>query len=62
MQAPEQIETAASAAVKVKEAITIASVINHAKNNRVEYILCLGFLHLLGVSDRILAQFNGVCF
>lgn len=62
MQAPEQIETAASAVVKVKEAITIASVINHAKNNRVEYILCLGFLHLLGVSDRILAQFNGVCF
>ncbi len=62
MQAPEQIETAAVTAVKVKEAITIASVINHAKNNRVEYILCLGFLHLLGVSDRILAQFNGVCF
>ncbi len=62
MQPSEQIEAAGTAAVKVKEAITIASVINHAKNNRVEYILCLGFLHLLGVSDRLLAQLNGVCF
>jgi len=62
MQAPEQIEAAGTAAAKVKEAITIASVINHAKNNRIEYILCLGFLHMLGVSDRLLANLNGVCF
>ncbi len=62
MQAPEQIDAATTAVVKVKEAITIASVLNHAKNNRVEYILALGFLHLLGVSDRLLAQLNGVCF
>ncbi len=46
----------------VKAAVTTASVMNHLKNNRVEYLLCLVALHLLGVSDRLLAQLNGVCF
>ena len=46
----------------VKETATAASVLNHVKNNRVEYLLAIGLLHLLGVSDRFLAQLNGVCF
>lgn len=52
----------AAATDTVKEAVTTASVLNHVKQNRVEYLLALGLLHLLGVSDRLLAQINGVCF
>ena len=39
----------------VKSAVTSASIISHVKNNRVEYLLVIGLLHLLGVSDRLLA-------
>ena len=46
----------------VKEAVTTASLLNHLKNNRIEYLLAVGLLHLLGVSDRLLAQIGGVCF
>jgi hypothetical protein len=46
----------------VKEAVTTASVLSHIKNNRIEYLLCLVALHLLGVSDRLLAQVSGMCF
>ncbi len=46
----------------VKTAVTTASVLNHLKANRLEYLLCIGLLHVMGVSDRILAQLNGVCF
>lgn len=46
----------------VKEAVTTASILNHIRNNRVEYLLGAGLLHLLGVSDRLLAQLSGVCF
>jgi len=46
----------------VKEAVTTASLLNHLKNNRIEYLLGIGLLHLLGVSDRLLAQVSGVCF
>lgn len=45
----------------VKEAVTTVSVISHIKNNRVEYLLCLVALHLLGVSDRLLATATGMC-
>lgn len=55
---PETIATAET----VKEAVTAASLLNHLKNNRIEYLLGMGLLHLLGVSDRLLAQLNGVCF
>ena len=52
----------AASAETVKEAVTAASLLNHLKNNRIEYLLVMGLLHLLGVSDRLLAQLNGVCF
>lgn len=50
------------AAVQVKGAVTTVSVLNHLKNNRIEVALGLILLHLLGVSDRILANLAGVCF
>lgn len=52
----------AAAVETVKEAVTAASLLNHLKNNRIEYLLAVGILHLLGVSDRLLAQLSGVCF
>jgi len=55
-------ETTAATADTVKEAVTTASVLNHLRNNRIEYLLAIGLLHLLGVSDRLLAQVQGVCF
>ena len=55
---PASVETVTT----VKEAVTTASLLNHLRNNRIEYLLGMGLLHLLGVSDRLLAQLNGVCF
>jgi hypothetical protein len=55
---PASVETVTT----VKEAVTAASLLNHLKNNRIEYLLGMGLLHLLGVSDRLLAQLSGVCF
>jgi dsRNA-specific ribonuclease len=49
-------------AAAVKTAVTAASVMNHVKNNRLEYIGLIILGHLLGLSDRLLAQLNGVCF
>ena len=46
----------------VKEAVTTASVLNHLKNNRLEYLLCIRILHLIGVSDALLGKLSGVCF
>ncbi len=46
----------------VKDAVTATSFLNHLKENRLEYLGCLILAHLLGVSDRILGQLNGVCF
>ncbi len=50
-----------SEAVTVKDAVTTASVLNHVKNNRIEYLLVIGLLHLMGVGDRILTHASGMC-
>lgn len=50
------------AATTVKEAVTAGSVINHVKQNRIEYALCLIALHLLGASDVVINKVSGVCF
>ncbi len=47
--------------VTVKDAATTASLISHVKENRIEYLLLVGLLHLLGISDRIFAQASGIC-
>ena len=46
----------------VKDTVTAGSVFNHLKNNRLEYLLGVGLLHLLGVSDAVITKVSGVCF
>lgn len=46
----------------VKDAVTARSLLNHLRENRIEYLLVVALAHLLGVSDRILAQASGICF
>lgn len=38
-----------------------ASLVDHLRNNRIEYLLCLGILHLIGVTNKAYAQVSGVC-
>lgn len=45
----------------VQGAVAGSRILSSLKENRVEVIGCLILAHLLGVSDRILAQFSGVC-
>lgn len=37
------------------------SILNHIKDNRVEYMLGVAVLHLLGVSDKVIGALSGVC-
>ncbi len=45
----------------VKDTVTTASILSHVKDNRIEYLLAIGLLHLLGISDRVLAYGTGIC-
>lgn len=45
----------------VKDAVTTASILTHVKENRIEYLLLIGLLHLLGISDRVFAHAAGIC-
>ncbi len=47
--------------ITVKDTVTTASILTHVKNNRIEYLLALGLLHLLGISDRVLTHASGIC-
>ena len=38
-----------------------ASIISHVKNNRIEYLVLLGLLHLFGVTTRVYSEVQGVC-
>lgn len=55
MMTSETVET-------VRDTATSARVITYIKENRVEMIGLLILAHLLGLSDRVLAQVSGVCF
>ena len=46
----------------VKTAVTARSLLSAIKENRIEVLLVITLLHLLGVSDRVLAQASGICF
>ncbi len=61
MNQPEQ-QTVVTAVDTVKRAVTSASILSHIKTNRIEYAVLVIFCHLLGFSDRLLAQLSGVCF
>ena len=52
---------ATAVADTVKDAVTARSLLNHLRENRIEYLLVIALAHLLGVSDRILAQASGIC-
>jgi hypothetical protein len=55
-------ESTPAAIETVKNTVSAASILSHLRNNRVEYLAVAILAHLLGVSDRILAQATGVCF
>ena len=38
-----------------------ATMLNHLKQNRIEYLLMLGILHLAGITNKIYGQVEGVC-
>jgi len=61
MISPEE-KTVAATASTVTKAVTTASVTTHLFERRFEYAIALIVCHLLGFSDRLLAQLNGVCF
>jgi hypothetical protein len=52
---PEE-KTVVAAAETVTKAVTSASLLSHIKANRIEYIGLVIICHLLGLSDRFLAQ------
>ncbi len=52
----------AAVAETVKTAVTARSLLTALKENRIEVLLMITLLHLLGVSDRVLAQASGICF
>ena len=48
----------------VDTAVTLskwASLVNHVRNNRIEYLLMVGILHLLGITNKAYSQVSGVC-
>lgn len=61
MISPEE-KTVVATAETVTKAVSTASIMSHIKANRIEYIGLVIICHLLGFSDRLLAQINGVCF
>jgi hypothetical protein len=52
---PETIDT-------VKDSVTTARILSLLKENRLELIGLTILAHILGLSDRVLAHLNGVCF
>jgi len=38
-----------------------ASLVNHIKNNRIEYLVLVLMAHTLGLTQRVLDQTSGVC-
>ncbi len=62
MISPEEKTVAAATAGTVTKAVSTASIMSHIKANRIEYIGLIIICHLLGISDRLVAQVNGVCF
>jgi hypothetical protein len=38
-----------------------ASVANHVRANRIEYLLLVGILHLVGITNKAYSHVSGVC-
>jgi len=39
-----------------------ASLLNHVKQNRIEYLICVAILHIVGATNKVYSQVEGVCF
>ncbi len=46
----------------VVASVKVASFLNHLKNNRIEYLMVVLISHVLGVTDIVMSNLNGVCF
>lgn len=55
------LDMEAETATTVKNTATAARVLSYIKDNRTEMIALAILIHLLGLSDRVLGQLNGVC-
>ncbi len=50
--------------VSTETAVTLgkgAVMMNHLKNNRIEYLVLVLFSHVLGLTDLALTKASGVC-
>jgi hypothetical protein len=47
---------------QIVEVVKTASLVNHLKANRLEYLLVCLLANTLGVFDSLGTQLNGVCF
>ena len=45
----------------VVEVTRWTTFVDHMKNNRIEYLLLMGILHILGATSKAYEQVNGVC-
>jgi len=49
---------------KIETAVELtrwASVVDHLRNNRIEYLLLMGILHIVGITNKAYSQVSGVC-
>lgn len=63
-KAQQQYQWGSDIMTNVETAVTVtkwASFVDHVRNNRIEYLLCMGILHLVGVTNKAYAQVSGVC-
>jgi len=45
----------------VKGVVTASSVLNHLRNNRMEYLILTVLMHLLGATNYAFDKASGVC-
>jgi hypothetical protein len=55
------LDMEAETVTTVKDTATVARILTYIKDNRTEMIALAILVHLLGLSDRVLGQLNGVC-
>lgn len=50
--------------MNTEQAITVtkwATMLNHLKQNRIEYLVCVAILHMMGATTKVYSQIEGVC-
>lgn len=56
------LEMEAPSAEQVQNTATVARILMYIKENRTEMIGLVILVHLLGLTDRVLDNLQGVCF